>query len=101
MNYILNANEMKMYDRDTSERIGIPSMVLMERASLGVVESLKEQNLKPDRILVVAGMGNNGGDGLAGGGVLAGKRAEGTFYYCRNAGGYGLGGCIWRKWTFC
>ncbi len=65
MNYILNANEMKMYDRDTSERIGIPSMVLMERASLGVVESLKEQNLKPDRILVVAGMGNNGGDGLA------------------------------------
>lgn len=84
MNYILKANEMKMYDRDTSERIGIPSMVLMERASLGVVESLKEQNLKPERILVVAGMGNNGGDGLAVGRLLAEKGAEVTFCIAGN-----------------
>lgn len=80
MRYILKAYEMKNYDRDTSERIGIPSMVLMERAALSVTESLREQNIVPQKVLVAAGMGNNGGDGLAVGRLLAQKGAEVTFY---------------------
>ncbi len=84
MRYILKAYEMKLYDRDTSERIGIPSMVLMERAALGVVESLREQGRMPQRVLVAAGMGNNGGDGLAVGRLLAKEGASVTFYMAGN-----------------
>ncbi len=84
MKYILKAYEMKMYDRDTSERIGIPSMVLMERAALGVLEALRERHITPRKVLVAAGMGNNGGDGLAVGRLLAERGAEVTVYMTGN-----------------
>lgn len=84
MKYIVKAHEMKDYDRDTSERIGIPSMVLMERAALAVVETILEQGRMPRKVLVVAGAGNNGGDGLAVGRLLALKGAEVTFYMAGN-----------------
>lgn len=84
MKYILRAQEMKAYDRDTSERIGIPSMVLMERAALAVQEAILEEVSMPERVLVVAGMGNNGGDGLAIGRMLALKGADVTFYMAGN-----------------
>lgn len=80
MKYILKAHEMKEYDRDTSERIGIPSMVLMERAALAVVDAALEKRQRPKNVLVVAGTGNNGGDGLAVGRLLALKGAEVTFF---------------------
>ncbi len=81
MKYILSAYEMKACDRDTSERIGIPSMVLMERASLSVVEAIAEiEGTLPKRVLVVAGTGNNGGDGLAVGRLLALKGADVAFF---------------------
>lgn len=64
MKQIMNNSEMKEIDRHTIEEIGIPSMVLMERAALSVVEEL-EKNLKStDTILCVCGTGNNGGDGI-------------------------------------
>ena len=65
--YVVDAEEMHMYDKYTIEHIGIPAMVLMERAALSVVASM-EQNiafLKDKKILTVCGGGNNGGDGLA------------------------------------
>lgn len=71
MKYLVSAEEMKRYDRDTIEKIGIPAMVLMERAALAVVEeicSICETFAAPyrqQRVFVLAGMGNNGGDGLA------------------------------------
>lgn len=63
MEYILNSEEMKQYDYNTIHRMGMPSMVLMERAALAVVEELDSFDM--DRILVVCGSGNNGGDGFA------------------------------------
>lgn len=64
MKYIVTADQMKEYDNNTINEIGIPSMVLMERAALAVYEKIREmKQLK--KILIVAGVGNNGGDGLA------------------------------------
>lgn len=73
MQYVVTAKEMKTYDENTIRRIGIPSAVLMERAALAVVEELKCRcgNLRDKKILVVAGCGNNGGDGIAVGRMLA------------------------------
>ncbi len=72
MQYILKSEEMKDCDADTTDRIGIPSVVLMERAALCVSEELSGRaGIIPKRILVAAGRGNNGGDGLAAGRLLA------------------------------
>ena len=68
MKYYVSASEMKLYDRNTVEEIGIPACVLMERAALSAVEAVEEHcaGLQGRRyVLVMAGMGNNGGDGLA------------------------------------
>lgn len=66
MTLLVNAKQMKLCDTYTIETIGMPAMVLMERAALAVVQHLTE----PDRydlsqVLVAAGTGNNGGDGYA------------------------------------
>lgn len=80
MKYVLKAHEMKAYDRDTSERIGIPSMVLMERAALAAEDTILRKRHMPGKVLIAAGTGNNGGDGLAIGRLLALKGAEVTFF---------------------
>lgn len=80
MKYVLKAHEMKAYDRDTSERIGIPSMVLMERAALAAAEVITRKGYVPGKVLIAAGCGNNGGDGLAIGRLLALQGAEVTFW---------------------
>lgn len=82
MKYVLKADEMKACDRYTIEEIGIPSMVLMERAALSAVSVLtaKGMQLKGRKVLIAAGAGNNGGDGLAIGRLLSRRGAEVTFY---------------------
>lgn len=65
MKYIVNSQEMKQYDQNTTERFQIPSIVLMERAALAFVEELKKKQLDLSKVLIVCGNGNNGGDGLA------------------------------------
>ena len=57
-------------DRATSEVIGIPSIVLMERAALAVAQEITDRFPASARITVVAGPGNNGADGLAAGRLL-------------------------------
>lgn len=69
MKYIVDSREMKLYDQHTIERIGLSQAVLMERAALAVAERvltyLRDKAVKNPRVLVMAGAGNNGGDGLA------------------------------------
>lgn len=68
MEYLVTAREMKQYDEAAIKRIGIPSMVLMERAALSVLDVIKSRRgdaIRNDKILILAGYGNNGGDGLA------------------------------------
>lgn len=56
---------MSLFDKITIENIGIPSLVLMENASRCIFEEIKKNFIHAKNILIVAGKGNNGGDGLA------------------------------------
>ena len=56
---------MQCADRYTIDTIGIPSLVLMERAALEAVRLMEEEGTDLSRVLVVCGSGNNGGDGYA------------------------------------
>lgn len=56
---------MKEIDRRTIAEIGIPSMVLMERAALAVAEEVKKRTKKTEKIWCACGCGNNGADGVA------------------------------------
>jgi NAD(P)H-hydrate epimerase len=63
---LVTANEMQQMDRQTIESFGIPGRVLMENAGRGATRFFLEQfsDLKNKRIGVIAGRGNNGGDGF-------------------------------------
>ena len=85
--YLVSAKEMQKYDKNTIETIGIPSVVLMERAAFAVamealdmlalntdkrdmtVDSIVADKVQP-RVLIVAGNGNNGADGVCAGRIL-------------------------------
>jgi NAD(P)H-hydrate epimerase len=62
---ILTAAEMREVDRLTIER-GIPGLILMENAGSRVVDFLCETfaPLSDQRVVVICGKGNNGGDGF-------------------------------------
>jgi len=63
---ILTAAQMREADRRTVAERGIPPLILMENAGLRVFEFLEERfaPLSRQRIAVLCGKGNNGGDGL-------------------------------------
>lgn len=65
MRYLPDGEQMRSADAYTIGEIGIPSIVLMERAALKVVETLLARKTDLARVLVVCGSGNNGGDGFA------------------------------------
>ena len=88
MEYILTGTEMAECDTRTSEVIGIPSLVLMERAALSVADGADDY-LKKNRggkgiILAAAGRGNNGADALAAGRILLDRGYDVRF--CRLSG---------------
>ena len=77
--YIVTASEMKHYDNNTIEKYLVPSLLLMERAALVTVEEIERvRGCSPGRVLVAAGCGNNGGDGLAIGRLMMLKGYEVT-----------------------
>ncbi|MEO5339190.1 MAG: NAD(P)H-hydrate dehydratase [Magnetococcus sp. MYC-9] len=63
---LLNSAQMREADRRTIEELGLPGMVLMENAGAGVVQRLQQcfPTWHSQAILVLAGPGNNGGDGF-------------------------------------
>jgi NAD(P)H-hydrate epimerase len=64
--YLVMAQEMQDMDRETIEGFGIPGRVLMENAGRGSVDMLVRlfPYIKSKRVCVLAGRGNNGGDGF-------------------------------------
>jgi NAD(P)H-hydrate epimerase len=68
---VLDAGQARATDRWASEELGVPSLLLMENAAIGAADALVESFPKAERILIVCGPGNNGGDGLALGRQLA------------------------------
>jgi NAD(P)H-hydrate epimerase len=63
---------MQELDAETIHGIGIPSIVLMENASKGAADFFAQSFPYPQfkHVIVIAGKGNNGGDGLAAGRIL-------------------------------
>jgi hydroxyethylthiazole kinase-like uncharacterized protein yjeF len=61
---IANAAEMREIDRATSQRFGVPSLTLMENAGSAVAEFVVARYPSAERVGVVCGKGNNGGDGF-------------------------------------
>ena len=62
---ILTSEQIRHIDTETASRQGIPSLELMKRAARAFFNRFVE--LFPDKntsVLILAGMGNNGGDGL-------------------------------------
>ncbi len=77
--YLVTASEMREYDNNTIEKIGIPACVLMERAALAAVHKIETYcggSRTGKSVLIMAGVGNNGGDGLAVGRILTERGYE-------------------------
>src|SRR6202030_1777270 len=65
---LLNATQSRELDRISQDKYGIPSYSLMTRAGEAVADALVDRF--PDAatdVLIVAGKGNNGGDGFVAG----------------------------------
>lgn len=78
MKYVIDGKTMKAADSYTIGTIGIPSLVLMERAALKVAEAMEKEKIDTSRNLIVCGSGNNGGDGFALGRLLLEKGKQVT-----------------------
>ena len=64
MELLVTGSQMKALDNYTIHEMGVPSLVLMERAGLAVFEEMKRENLPLQKTLVLCGGGNNGADGV-------------------------------------
>ena len=60
---VVTAGEMQEIDRKTIRNFGVPGRVLMERAGIAVAKRVEEL-FDRRKTIVLAGGGNNGGDGL-------------------------------------
>jgi len=68
MRKVVTTEEMREIDRLTTERYGIPSILLMENAAHAAARVIAEKlggNVKGKSFLILCGKGNNGGDGAA------------------------------------
>ncbi|MGZ5483885.1 MAG: NAD(P)H-hydrate epimerase, partial [Pyrinomonadaceae bacterium] len=74
MQPVLSSAQMREIDRVTTERYGIPSLVLMENAAAAtarVIAASFPSEIANRSVLVLCGRGNNGGDGAATARLLA------------------------------
>jgi len=64
---IVTAEEMKKLDRKATTDYAIPSLLLMENAARGLVDQIEKRLgcAAGKRVVILAGRGNNGGDGIA------------------------------------
>jgi len=84
MKKVLKAQEMRNVDAYTINELGIPGMVLMERAALAVVDEIEVLlgSLRGKKIVIFCGSGNNGGDGFATARELLIKNSEVAVIIC-------------------
>ena len=62
---VLDSAAMREADRITIDELGVPSLSLMELAASAVTEAVSERLDAAGPVVIVCGVGNNGGDGLA------------------------------------
>lgn len=63
----VDSKTMREIDKYCIEKLGIPGIILMENAAIKVAEEVEGvlSSLERDRVVIVCGVGNNGGDGIA------------------------------------
>jgi ADP-dependent NAD(P)H-hydrate dehydratase / NAD(P)H-hydrate epimerase len=73
---VVTSEQMREMDRLTIQKYGTQSLTLMEHAGAAVVEAIVERFAEPASkgVLIVAGKGNNGGDGFVVGRLLRQQR---------------------------
>ncbi len=84
MRKILSSSQAKELDKATISSLGISSYQLMEIAVNKLFEHLKLKlgNLSANNFIVVAGMGNNGGDGLGIARLLKLQNVDVKVWFC-------------------
>ena len=96
MQYLLNERQARKVDDVTISKIGIPSMVLMERAALSVASAVEkylrktyasaDKAMKKARIIAVCGSGNNGADAVAAARILHERGYAADIFVMRKTG---------------
>lgn len=81
---VVTGSEMMRIEQQAIEEYGIPSILLMENASLATLQAVEELlgEFKGKRVVILAGKGNNGGDGLAVGRHLVNRGVEVKVFLC-------------------
>ena len=80
MRFLCSREEMQAIDAYSIHEIGIPGVVLMEKAAMAAKEEICKRYPEGASVLIVTERGNNGGDGLALGRLLMGEGFQVTFY---------------------
>lgn len=83
---VVTADEMREMDRQTIASFGLPGRLLMENAGYGAARIFKDrfENYRQKKIAVLAGRGNNGGDGFVIGRYLSETGARVTVFLLSN-----------------
>lgn len=81
MRYVISGTDFKQVDKYTIDTVGIPSLVLMERAALSVAEEVIKCTNHTERITAVCGIGNNGADGVAAARILCNRGYDTCVYF--------------------
>jgi len=79
---LVTAAEMREMDRLTIEEVGIPGRILMETAGRGATDFFLERfpEARGRKVGILAGSGNNGGDGHVMARLLSGKCVDATVF---------------------
>lgn len=79
---VVTAGEMERLEQKTMEKLGLTGLLLMENAGSGIVKILEAEfgDLRDKRVHILAGGGNNGGDGLVVARHLLAKKARPKVY---------------------
>ena len=80
MRYICTGEEMQAIDSYSIKTLGIPGIVLMEKAAMSMEEEILSRFPLPASVLILAEGGNNGGDGLALGRLLMARGYQVTIW---------------------
>jgi len=87
--YLVTAEEIREMDRRTIESFGVPGRVLMENAGVGATNLMQAHfpGLGSKKVGVLAGRGNNGGDGFVMARYLSYRGVKVTVFLLSNIGG--------------
>ncbi len=77
---IVTSEQMRALDMAAIQKHSIPSLQLMERAGGALCDETLSFAGRGDGVIVIAGGGNNGGDGLVAARLMAGAGAEVTVF---------------------